>query len=316
MTMLLVSALRHYGWLVLSLVGAGVLQATPEEAETMANVMVDAHQKSGFTATSFRYTAVLSGGGLEKDGLNYLVPVLNGVEYVLLVGTDQGALINNVYDETGGAILDGRPAFKPGGIQFRGSYDGTARVNVFLARSAGEVNFHVLLMSRRLGGAAAPKAATVGWQKQEPVAPREVRQKLRTLPQMPERNEATPLPSKMEEQFQTQLADQTKRGYSFTTGCQSYACERKSYLKLLVPVTKGMSYVVVAASNSSVGPIRGYVSDEAGTFLAQDTYTNRQFNIPFFANYNGTAVVNIEVSDVDTIGQVNVAVGAKVPRTK
>lgn len=118
----------------------------------------------------------------------------------------------------------------------------------------------------------------------------------------------------MEEQFQAQLAEQTRRGYSFSTGAQSYACERKSYLKLLVPVTKGMSYVVVAAANSSVGPIHGYVSDESGTFLAQDTYTSRQFNIPFFANYNGTAIVNVEISDVDTIGQINVAVGAKAPR--
>ena len=283
---------------------AGQLRASPEEAEIMANVMVDAHQKSGFHTTSFRYTDVLSGGGQGKD---YLVPVVNGVEYVLLVGTDQGAVINNVYDEDGGAILGGRPAIKPGGVQFRSSYNGSARVNVFLARSAGEVNFHVLLMSRWPEGSSAPQPPT-------PVAPRDLRRQLGRLREMPAKSEVTPLPAKMEEQFQAQLAEQTKRGYSFSTGCQSYACERKSYLKLLVPVTKGMAYVVVAAANSSVGPIRGYVSDEAGTFLAQDTYTNRQFNIPFFANYNGTAIVNVEISDVDTIGQINVAVGAKAAR--
>lgn len=291
-----------------------LLSANPREARDMARALAGGYAQKGFVTTPTSHAGVLGGGG-QDAGQSYLIPVVKGFDYVLLVGTDQGALVVNVYDETDNAILEGRPAGKMSGVQFRAAYNGTARVHVYVARSSDRVNYHVLQLSRATSQARSVtvRAAVPAANAQQPLPDTvdDLHKRMAGLPMMAVRSEKASLPAKLDERFHGQMKELTGRGYSFSPDEHTYRCESKSYTRILVPVTRGVSYAVVACANSSTGPIHGYVHDEAGTFLTRDTYSDRQFTIPFVATYNGTAVVYIEVTDVDSIGQINVSIGRR-----
>lgn len=137
----------------LTLVALGVfasavstLRADPAAAEDVAYRMADPYIHKGFQMAPTDHSGMLTSG----DAVRFLIPVVRGLDYVFLVGTDDFARDVDiyVYDEVGQLILDDRRSSKLAGVQFRSSYNGTAVVYLHMARANGLASYTVLVGRR------------------------------------------------------------------------------------------------------------------------------------------------------------------------
>lgn len=130
---------------VLSFCTSG-LRADPAQAEDVAHRMADPYNHKGFLMAPADYSGMLTTG----DKVRFLIPVVRGLDYVFLVGTDDFSRDVDiyVYDEVGQLILDDRRSSKLAGVQFRSSYNGTAVVYLHMARANGLASYTVLVGRR------------------------------------------------------------------------------------------------------------------------------------------------------------------------
>ncbi|MDZ4405004.1 hypothetical protein [Prosthecobacter sp.] len=146
------------------------LHADPAQAEDVAFRMADPYIHKTFQMAPADYSGMLTTG----NAVRFLIPVVRGLDYVFLVGTDDAARDVDiyVYDEVGQLILDDRRSSKLAGVQFRSSYNGTAVVYLHMARANGLASYTVLVGRRGVakegildgsGNTNAPKdeAATI-----------------------------------------------------------------------------------------------------------------------------------------------------------
>lgn len=132
-----------FGILTLSI---RTLQADPAQAEDVAYRMADPYMHKGFQMAPTDHSGMMTTG----NSVRFLIPVVRGLDYVFLVGTDE--LTRDVdiyvYDEVGQLILDDRRSSKIAGVQFRSSYNGTAVVYLHMARANGLASYTVLVGRR------------------------------------------------------------------------------------------------------------------------------------------------------------------------
>jgi hypothetical protein len=122
------------------------LHADPAQAEDVAYRMADPYIHKAFQMAPTDHSGMLTSG----DAVRFLIPVVRGLDYVFLVGTDDFARDVDiyVYDEVGQLILDDRRSSKLAGVQFRSSYNGTAVVYLHMARANGLASYTVLVGRR------------------------------------------------------------------------------------------------------------------------------------------------------------------------
>ena len=122
------------------------LHADPAHAEDVAYRMADPYIHKQFQMAPTDHSGMLTTGGAVR----FLIPVVRGLDYVFLVGTDDFARDVDiyVYDEVGQLILDDRRSSKLAGVQFRSSYNGTAVVYLHMARANGLASYTVLVGRR------------------------------------------------------------------------------------------------------------------------------------------------------------------------
>ncbi|WP_395752693.1 hypothetical protein [Prosthecobacter sp.] len=132
-----------FGILTLSI---RTLQADPAQAEDVAYRMADPYMHKGFQMAPTDHSGMMTTG----NSVRFLIPVVRGLDYVFLVGTDELARDVDiyVYDEVGQLILDDRRSSKIAGVQFRSSYNGTAVVYLHMARANGLASYTVLVGRR------------------------------------------------------------------------------------------------------------------------------------------------------------------------
>ena len=134
------------GSLLLTL--TSTLKADPREAEDVAYRMATSYMAKGFSMAPTDNSDILGSG----QAVRFLIPVTKGLDYVFLAGADRAALDIDiyVYDEVGNLILDDRRPTKYAGVQFRSSYNGTAKVYLHMARADG-LGAYCVLVGRRGG---------------------------------------------------------------------------------------------------------------------------------------------------------------------
>ncbi len=122
------------------------LRADPAQAEDVAYRMADPYIHKAFQMAPTDHSGMLTSG----NAVRFLIPVVRGLDYVFLVGTDDFARDVDiyVYDEVGQLILDDRRSSKIAGVQFRSSYNGTAVVYLHMARANGLASYTVLVGRR------------------------------------------------------------------------------------------------------------------------------------------------------------------------
>ena len=132
-----------FGILTLSI---RTLHADPAQAEDVAYRMADPYIHKAFQMAPTDHSGMLTSG----NAVRFLIPVVRGLDYVFLVGTDDFARDVDiyVYDEVGQLILDDRRSSKLAGVQFRSSYNGTAVVYLHMARANGLASYTVLVGRR------------------------------------------------------------------------------------------------------------------------------------------------------------------------
>ncbi len=120
--------------------------ADPAEAEDTAYRMAKKYVDKGFALAPTDHSGVTGAGA----ALEFLIPVNKGLDYVFLVGTDLAARDVDiyVYDDVGGLILDDRRPGRLAGVQFRSSYNGTAKVYLHMANATGLASWYVLVGRR------------------------------------------------------------------------------------------------------------------------------------------------------------------------
>jgi len=133
-------------FLVLSFFGANHLQADPAEAEDTSYRMAKKYVDKGFALAPTDHSGVTGAG----SAIEFLIPVNKGLDYVFLVGTDRAARDVDiyVYDDVGGLILDDRRPGRLAGVQFRSSYNGTAKVYMHMSDAIGLASWYVLVGRR------------------------------------------------------------------------------------------------------------------------------------------------------------------------
>lgn len=147
--------------LVLASAASRPLFADPAEAEDTAYRMAKRYIDKGFAMAPTDHSGV-SGAG---NAIEFLIPVNKGLDYTFLVGTDKAAIDVDiyVYDDVGSLILDDRRPGRLSGVQFRSSYNGTAKVYMHMVSATGLASWYVLVGRRgsirpdsSMGGGAAP----------------------------------------------------------------------------------------------------------------------------------------------------------------
>ncbi len=123
------------------------VRADMVKAEDIAYRMATSYVAKSFNLSPTMQSSILSGGQFVR----YTIPVARGVDYVILVGTDD-AVVNTgiyVYDEVGGLILDDIRGKSRAGVQFRSSYTGSVYAYVYAARVRGAFGALAVLVGRR-----------------------------------------------------------------------------------------------------------------------------------------------------------------------
>jgi hypothetical protein len=105
------------------------------KAEDVAYRMATSYVAKSFNLSPTMQSSILAGGQFVR----YTIPVARGVDYVILVGSDDAVLNTGiyVYDEVGGLILDDVRGKSRAGVQFRSSYSGSVYAYVYAARVRG-----------------------------------------------------------------------------------------------------------------------------------------------------------------------------------
>lgn len=117
------------------------------KAEDVAYRMATSYVAKSFNLSPTMQSSILSGGQFVR----YTIPVARGVDYVILVGTDDAVQNTGiyVYDEVGGLILDDVRGKSRAGVQFRSSYSGSVYAYVYAARVRGAFGALAVLVGRR-----------------------------------------------------------------------------------------------------------------------------------------------------------------------
>lgn len=132
--------------LVLASAASHTLFADPAEAEDTAYRMAKRYIDKGFAMAPTDHSGVAGAGA----AIEFLIPVNKGLDYTFLVGTDKAAIDVDiyVYDDVGSLILDDRRPGRLSGVQFRSSYNGTAKVYMHMASATGLASWYVLVGRR------------------------------------------------------------------------------------------------------------------------------------------------------------------------
>jgi hypothetical protein len=123
------------------------VRADMVKAEDVAYRMATSYVAKSFNLSPTMQSSILAGGQFVR----YTIPVARGVDYVILVGTDDAVLNTGiyVYDEVGGLILDDIRGKSRAGVQFRSSYSGSVYAYVYAARVRGAFGALAVLVGRR-----------------------------------------------------------------------------------------------------------------------------------------------------------------------
>jgi hypothetical protein len=138
----------------LLLVTSAVLRADPREAEDVAYRMATSYIAQSFSMAPTDHSGVLGAG----QAVRFLIPVTKGLDYVFLCGADKAAIDVDVYvyDEVGNLILDDRRSSQLAGVKFRAGYNGTALVDLHMARADGLASYDVLVGRRGAATTGGP----------------------------------------------------------------------------------------------------------------------------------------------------------------
>lgn len=142
---------------ILFLSASSVVRADLAEAEDVAYRMAIRYSDRGFKMAPTDHSGVMLNDAMQE----FKVPVVKGLDYVFLVGSDDFAedVDIYVYDEVGQLIVDDRRSRSQlAGVQFRSSYTGYVKAYLHIPRRfSGPAAWYVLAGRR---GASMDSDAT------------------------------------------------------------------------------------------------------------------------------------------------------------
>ena len=82
-------------------------------------------------------------------------------------------------------------------------------------------------------------------------------------------------------------------------------------VRLLIPVSKGLDYVILVGGDRASKDVDLYVYDEVGSLILDDRRSNRNAGVQFRSSYNGTVEAYVHIARANGMAAYAVLVGRR-----
>jgi hypothetical protein len=123
--------------------------------------------------------------------------------------------------------------------------------------------------------------------------------------------EAKADPAKAEDETYKMAAHYTQMGYAMAPTNHVGLGGAGTTVRFLIPVSKGLDYVFLAAGDVAARDIDIYVYDEVGTLILDDRRKDPRAGVKFRSAYNGTTEVYLHIARANGLAAYAVMVGRR-----
>jgi len=124
----------------------------------------------------------------------------------------------------------------------------------------------------------------------------------------------TPLradPAKAEDDCYNMAVHYTQRGFAMSPTNTSGLGGAGFTVRLLIPVTKGVDYVILVGRDAAARDLDLYVYDEVGTLILDDRRSTSRAGVKFRSSYTGTVQAYVHMARATGLAAYAVLVGRR-----
>jgi hypothetical protein len=118
-------------------------------------------------------------------------------------------------------------------------------------------------------------------------------------------------PAKAEDDAYSMAVHYTARGFYMSPTNTSGIAGSGYTLKVLIPVSKGLDYVILIGRDAFAKDIDLYVYDEVGSLILDDRRATSRAGVKFRSSYNGTVQAIVHVARAQGLAAYAVLVGRR-----
>jgi hypothetical protein len=118
-------------------------------------------------------------------------------------------------------------------------------------------------------------------------------------------------PAKAEDDCYSMAVHYTQRGFAMSPTNTSGVATAGFVVKVMIPITKGLDYVILVGRDKSARDLDVYVYDEDGQLVLDDRRTDSRAGVKFRASYTGTVEAFIHMARAQGLASYALLVGRR-----
>ena len=118
-------------------------------------------------------------------------------------------------------------------------------------------------------------------------------------------------PAQAEDDAYSMAVHYTARGFAMSPTDSSGLGSAGFTVRLLIPVSKGLDYVILVGADRAAKDLDLYVYDEVGSLILDDRRTERRAGVKFRSSYSGTVEAYVHIARADGLAAYAVLVGRR-----
>lgn len=118
-------------------------------------------------------------------------------------------------------------------------------------------------------------------------------------------------PAEAEDDCYNMAVHYTQRGFAMSPTNSSGLGGAGFTIKLLIPVSKGLDYVILVGADKAALDLDLYVYDEVGSLILDDRRTDRRAGVKFRSSYSGTVEAYVHIARAAGLASYAVLVGRR-----
>ena len=118
-------------------------------------------------------------------------------------------------------------------------------------------------------------------------------------------------PAQAEDDAYGMAVSYTARGFAMSPTNSSGVGSAGYTVRLLIPVSKGLDYVILVGADRAARDIDLYVYDEVGSLILDDRRPDRRAGVKFRSSYSGTVEAYVQIARAIGLASYAVLVGRR-----
>ena len=118
-------------------------------------------------------------------------------------------------------------------------------------------------------------------------------------------------PAQAEDDAYSMAVHYTARGFAMSPTDSSGLGIAGFTVRLLIPVSKGLDYVILVGADRAAKDLDLYVYDEVGSLILDDRRTERRAGVKFRSSYSGTVEAYVHIARAEGLAAYAVLVGRR-----